>query len=875
MVLAFLLSLNGAAYFGTLAIWAEETGYERSIPSGTEYRDTEEFKQELVLRIRYPLQSLCENEVRLQELTNREMTLQEYKLAEDGAASTSILTGNTTMRWDEYLELPDNGKRISVKLEEGQRENSVVLCAGGAMFVESWYDENVYIKLSVDDFLSLFDAYPGEIVWPEQDWYEKNQAIIEETADDEATRGAVLEDYCWNCIDANSEDYYEFSADVRLYENGDDFLLYDRGNGTFQGSRMQKVRVADLEKAEYVYFAVPERFEEGVSSQWLDNIVMGFTTSLSGQVAYEVEKSNHNYKNDVLSDEVTYWAIYRDGKLFMEESYDKKNDNDIQLAFETQEEKEKVFDADSEVCKEEYTVYVTFNESEVTHSAWYAVSEFLYSGCQSFGVPTGAAVMLALFALIFGILVLVSFLPPLWFREEKKKRDACPMEILLLLGFAVFCGIAGVYAGITESRFMLKLLQYFHTGWMLIGGAAVIEIPAVIGLMAVYYLVSTTVYRLRHHCFFKGFLLGRVCLWFGRKIKRAGEKVLQKCKVIVQNMDILKRRIMVLAAVWIPSLIIMAIVTALMNDYGFGFSEFVMFCYLVFMVGFSFSVIKSALDNKRLLDGCNRMKEGRLGEKISTEKLYYGKLELANAINTMGEGLEKAVKTSMKDERMKTELITNVSHDIKTPLTSIINYVDLLKRENNTPEEQQEYLKVLDAKSQRLKQLIEDLVEVSKTSTGNVELQMAQLDFLELFNQALVEFQEKFEERRLEMIVSHEEHKIQIWADGRRCYRILENLFQNIYKYAMPGTRVYADLKQEENQLVFTMKNISEAPLNIPVEELMERFVRGDVSRSTSGSGLGLSIAQNLVTLQQGTFKIMLDGDLFKVEIRFPVLASD
>lgn len=337
-------------------------------------------------------------------------------------------------------------------------------------------------------------------------------------------------------------------------------------------------------------------------------------------------------------------------------------------------------------------------------------------------------------------------------------------------------------------------------------------------------------------------------------------------------MDILKRRVLVLVVIGIITFIGMAILCACAVYAGGFIGVFGMFCYIACLIAFAYMFLKDAMDNKRLLDGCNRMKDGMFDKKIEIANLYFDKLELAEAINTMGEGLEKAVSTSMKDERMKTELITNVSHDIKTPLTSIINYIDLLKREGITPEEQQEYLKVLDTKSQRLKQLIEDLIEVSKTTSGNIELQLANLDFKELLNQAIGEFEEKFAERNLELVMTCADHKIQIWADGRRCYRILENLFSNVYKYAMPHTRVYVNLQQDAGQMVFTLKNISEAPLNVAVEELMERFVRGDVSRSTSGSGLGLSIAQNLVNLQQGRLEIKLDGDLFKVEIRFPVV---
>ncbi len=218
---------------------------------------------------------------------------------------------------------------------------------------------------------------------------------------------------------------------------------------------------------------------------------------------------------------------------------------------------------------------------------------------------------------------------------------------------------------------------------------------------------------------------------------------------------------------------------------------------------------------------------------------------------------------------MKTELITNVSHDIKTPLTSIINYVDLLKRENPEDPKIRGYLDVLENKAQRLKVLTEDVVEASKASTGNISLEMTELNFVELVNQVIGEFEEKFEERNLKMVVHFDEEEAIICADGRRLWRVLENVFGNVSKYAMENTRVYVDVKVDRPNVQLSLKNISAQPLNISADELTERFIRGDVSRNTEGSGLGLSIAKDLVQLQGGEFRLYLDGDLFKVTIEF------
>ena len=242
---------------------------------------------------------------------------------------------------------------------------------------------------------------------------------------------------------------------------------------------------------------------------------------------------------------------------------------------------------------------------------------------------------------------------------------------------------------------------------------------------------------------------------------------------------------------------------------------------------------------------------------------------MADYINHIGEGLDAAVENSLKNERMKTELITNVSHDIKTPLTSIINYIDLLKRENPEDPKIRGYLEVLENKAQRLKVLTEDVVEASKASTGNITLEMTELNFVELINQVIGEFEEKFEERNLQMVVHFDEEEAIICADGRRLWRVLENVFGNVSKYAMENTRVYVDMNVNRPNVRLSLKNISAQPLNITADELTERFIRGDVSRNTEGSGLGLSIAKDLVQLQGGTFNLYLDGDLFKVTIEF------
>jgi len=285
-------------------------------------------------------------------------------------------------------------------------------------------------------------------------------------------------------------------------------------------------------------------------------------------------------------------------------------------------------------------------------------------------------------------------------------------------------------------------------------------------------------------------------------------------------------------------------------------------------------IFKRDAEQTEIVDGISRIRDGEVDYKLDTDNLHGASREMADAVNNIGEGIRKAVKTSMKDEQMKTDLITNVSHDIKTPLTSIINYVDLLKRLKIEQEPAKSYIDILDNKSQRLKQLTDDLVEASKISSGNIELNREKLNLTELINQSLGEFSEKLEEGRLQVVFDNNSIPAYIYADSRRMWRVVENLFNNICKYAMEGTRVYVDMLVEEGRIEVSVKNISKQQMNIRPEELTERFIRGDSSRSTEGSGLGLSIAKSLVQVQGGEFQICLDGDLFKVVISFPRYAE-
>lgn len=287
-------------------------------------------------------------------------------------------------------------------------------------------------------------------------------------------------------------------------------------------------------------------------------------------------------------------------------------------------------------------------------------------------------------------------------------------------------------------------------------------------------------------------------------------------------------------------------------------------------VGVFYVVLNGLLLKEKLKKGIEEIALGNMEYQIPLQGLRGENLKLAEMINGIANGFHMAVEEAMKNERLKTDLITNVSHDIKTPLTSIINYVAILKQSDIADPKIQGYLDILEAKAQSLKTLTEDVVEASKVSSGNISLEYMDVDLVEMIQQTEGEMAEKFEARNLKMIVNLPAEPAVVHVDGRRMWRVLENIFGNAAKYAMPGTRVYADLKLEEDTVDLSLKNVSEHQLNISADELTERFIRGDLSRSSEGSGLGLSIAQSLTTMQGGTFNLYLDGDLFRVNIRFP-----
>ncbi len=427
------------------------------------------------------------------------------------------------------------------------------------------------------------------------------------------------------------------------------------------------------------------------------------------------------------------------------------------------------------------------------------------------------------------------------------QEDKIPTEVMLL--FAVLVIAVYTYLIIGGKISAIKTLINHSALGVACGAVALLT-----SLLFSFFYYSF-VRRIKAKVLWKNSLARRFCLWLKKMMLH-----------IYDNSSVVLR-------VWVPVVLVILINILLILAMGIPGAM------IVGMIDVMIGVIyyKTALDRQRILKGIEKINSGDTEHQIDEKGLHGDNLVLANAVNSIGEGIRNAVSTSMKDERLKADLITNVSHDIKTPLTSIINYVDLIKRENVENPKVIEYIEILDVKSQRLKQLTDDLVEASKISSGNIVLHWEKINLVELLNQTIGEFSEKFEEKTLTPIFRSSERNVYINADSRRIWRVIENLFNNIFKYALAGTRIYIDLHtmQKDNgdaQVSLSILNISENPIKVNTEELTERFIRGDESRTTEGSGLGLSIAKNLTEVQKGKFEIAVDGDLFKVILTFPLL---
>ena len=447
------------------------------------------------------------------------------------------------------------------------------------------------------------------------------------------------------------------------------------------------------------------------------------------------------------------------------------------------------------------------------------------------------------------------------YKKGNKKIKISFLESIPFDIFTVFLALGIIFPGILTIELFDNLFSFLNNSlnfepiFVYLIGIALLLLLC--GSLFVIWSMSLAK-RIRIKTAFKNCIITKFIDFLIKKVK----SIFKFIKTIFKNLPF----------VWKTTFIILAKTLFELMVLFNGYIEYtVLFWVLEKVVLVPLTVFIAILLHKLKVGG-EQISKGDINQKIDTEYMFWDFKEHADNLNSISDGISLAVEEKLKSERLKTELITNVSHDIKTPLTSVINYVDLIKKEEPENDKIKEYIEVLEKQSNRLKKLIEDLVEASKASSGNLSVELSPCDAQIVLEQAVGEYSEKFKYNNLELVLKKENSPINILVDGRYLWRIFDNLLNNICKYALAGSRVYLTLSKNNNIAEFSFKNISKYELDISPEELTERFVRSDKSRSTEGSGLGLSIAKSLTELQNGSFEIFTDGDLFKVIIKFKVL---
>lgn len=425
---------------------------------------------------------------------------------------------------------------------------------------------------------------------------------------------------------------------------------------------------------------------------------------------------------------------------------------------------------------------------------------------------------------------------------QLNRFDKIPFDIVILINFI----LTFILFDITETN-------HGYAYYVLLA------VSAVILYFSYFSAFLSMVTRIKKKTIIKNNVIYIVLAFIYKRIK----KLFSFLWYIIKNLTIVKKTVLGLAAV------VAAVFLAGIMGMGFYSSGLFAFLLLIIIALMMIFAVYISICLQKIKMGGELMSQGNFENKIDSEKMLPDFVEFCGYLNNINSTVQNAVDEKTRSERLKTELITNVSHDIKTPLTSIINYVDLIKKENVENEKVTEYISVLDRQSARLKKLIEDLVEASKASTGNLSVELTKCEPAVLLTQTLGEFDEKLKNAGLTPVLTCPENPLYIMADGRHLWRVFENLTANICKYSLSGTRVYLEIYENRGSVCVTFKNISKNELNISGEELTERFVRGDSSRNTEGSGLGLSIAKNLTEIQGGKLNIDIDGDLFKATVIF------
>ena len=444
-------------------------------------------------------------------------------------------------------------------------------------------------------------------------------------------------------------------------------------------------------------------------------------------------------------------------------------------------------------------------------------------------------------------------------------------NLAIILGAAIGTAVL-VVVGIDEAAYSgisFSMMTYLLTALLVCAFAVVME------------LILSLVRNLKNHTFVQRSFILRAVRWCWRTAGRIVRWAIDLCKKFWHLIgrgrkglwrkafqDYKTRNVLLILLAYSAVLAVLGMMFGVMIDYGTALFMF-LFGVLWFILAVAF-LVKRLDGFERIVEALKRLRTGELTDKLTD--MPTGVLStMAEDINSLGDGMQNALQNAIRAERMKSELITNVSHDLKTPLTSILNYSDLLCQEHLTPEEANDYAKIIHQKSMRLKNLTSDLFDISKVQSGAEQMQCERIDACTLVRQALGEQDKAIAESRLTLKVNIPDHEVPIWADGKKMSRVMENLIGNCIKYAMSGTRVFVTVSEQEREAVIELKNIANYEMDFDAGEITERFVRGDAARTTEGSGLGLAIAKSYVEACGGALAVEVDGDLFKVRITFPV----
>lgn len=570
-----------------------------------------------------------------------------------------------------------------------------------------------------------------------------------------------------------------------------------------------------------------------------------------------VESDNEIFSNKAIK----YWELFNINYYSISEGQQQEEiivtespDNN----YETEISEEPLAVAETPSTKEyfnttinDFQIYSSYKEEIIYNSSEKLFEKFV----EELGKYENILYTLTPVSVIGAVLLLVYLIISIGHTKNKEEIDLndidkIPLEIVLLIGGIIYGIMIGimflVIPNLNISHYVFAVNLFF----------AIYFSSYIVGMV----MAVTIIKRIKSKTFTKSSIILKICIKCINLIKKLFKKFIQMILNLKEALPKTWKLVLLLAGY----VLICFILILMFEEFGFFLGLFLgaFILYKILLEIRSFQKIEEHL--KAMYEGDNLKK---LDEKEFTKEFE----NIVKYINDISKGFENAIQEGIKSERLKTELITNVSHDIKTPLTSIINYVDLIKKENIDNEKIKEYIDVLDNKSQRLKKLTEDLVEASKASSGNVKLNNEKINICELINQSVGEFEDKFKNKNLDLILNIPEEEIYINADNRYMYRIIENLFSNISKYALESSRVYVDITKTEEKTKIEIKNISKEKLNISADELMQRFVRGDKSRTTEGSGLGISISKSLTELQKGKFNLVVDGDLFKIELEFNI----